>query len=60
MIKFPVTQYTPSPEESDQEMKPSMTGIMKVIIFCWAGSMPACGVIFCTTSVDRTIRMGMT
>src|ERR1051326_174603 len=29
MIMLPVTQYTPKPEESDHEMKPSMTGIMK-------------------------------
>ena len=39
-------------------MKPIISGIITVIIFCCAGSMPACGVIFCTTSMLTTMIIG--
>ena len=41
-------------------MKPIISGIITVIMRCWAGSMPACGVIFCTRNMLTTMTIGST
>ena len=43
---LPVNQYNTRPLEAVQNRKPIMSG-MNIIIFCWFGSTPAEGVIFC-------------
>ena len=39
-------------------MKPIISGIMMFIILCCAGSIPACGVIFCVMTIMTTMKIG--
>ena len=41
-------------------MKPNTAGMVKAIIFCWAGSTPGEGVRYCTRNIETMKKTGST